>query len=386
MISTSSSERGRQKVLLVDTLSSGNDFGVELPIAIDPLVDLTVFTIKGTRLRTGDCARIIEAFPEYWGSRNKLQKLVDQVRATVRLAVELLRHRNGVVHVQFFRSPAFEIPLYLLLRPFLSRLVYTSHNALPHELKFWHPLAFKLWYLIIDRVHVLSRHTGELLSHKFGIPGSNIVYAPHGSYGRFLRDHPPRAAAATRSRLKLDPDEKIVLYFGLIRPYKGVDRLIDATSYLVGKKTRVVIAGGCAEPLYGELKNRIAANVSRDQILFLHGFVDNQDLSDYLAVADVVVFPYQHIYQSGAVLLAMTYGKPVIVSDLDGFREYVHHGETGWVVDTKDADAFAASINAVLDNDKLSTRVGDAARNACENEFSWPHVAKIIANQVYRDD
>ena len=369
-------------MLVVDTLSSGNDFGVELPTALEPLVDLTVFTIKGTRLTSTDCSHIIEAFPEYWGKRSKALKLLDQLRATALLAMELIKHRKGVVHVQFFRAPAIEFPLYFLLRPFLARLVYTAHNALPHEQKFWQPFTARLWYLIIDHVHVLSHHTAAVLTARFGVDASRITHAPHGSYDRFLRDHPPAAVQTTRTRLKLKPEEKMVLYFGLIRPYKGVDRLIDAASFLPNG-VRVVIAGGCGEPLLGQLRERIATSSAKDKILFLHGFVNNQDMSDYMEAADVVVFPYLHIYQSGALLQAMTFGKTVVVSDLAGFREYVQHDATGWVSNTSDPRAFAADIELLLNDPARAARIGAGAKDACAHEFSWDRIARQITSKVY---
>src|SRR5262249_30097937 len=82
------------KVLLVDTLSSSNDYGVDLVRALAPLVRLTVFTVKGTHLGERDCARLLPLFPEYWGRRSRLGKFFDEVLATLHLAVELWRHRR----------------------------------------------------------------------------------------------------------------------------------------------------------------------------------------------------------------------------------------------------------------------------------------------------
>lgn len=376
----------KKSVLLVDTLSATNDFGVELPLALDPLVSLTLFTIKGTRVRQGDCARIIVAFPEYWGSRSKFAKLVDQCRATWTLARELYRHRKGVVHVQFFRSAVFELPLYIIMRPFLTRIVYTAHNALPHECSALQRIGLTLWYRIVDRVHVLSRHTGEQLHRYFGVSQTRIVYAPHGNYDRFLRDHPPASKSETRIRLGVRSDEQIVLFFGLIRPYKGVARLIDAAPHIESDRCRILIVGACAEPLVSELRSSIESSVARRQISFLPSFVETQDLSDYIAAADVVVFPYLNIYQSGAVLMAMSYGRPVITSDLDGFREYIKDGENGWLVDTANSIVFGKLINQVISEPSRAEAVGAAARRSCDGEFNWRQIAETIVLKAYADD
>jgi glycosyltransferase involved in cell wall biosynthesis len=119
-------------------------------------------------------------------------------------------------------------------------------------------------------------------------------------------------------------------------------------------------------------------------ITFLPGFVENKQLSSLLAAADLVVFPYTHIYQSGAVLLAMSFGKPVLVTDIDGFREYVRDGQTGWLTDTSSATLFAAAMDNALQNVEALADVGRAARRACDTDFSWPHIAQTIVQKLYR--
>ncbi|MBL8376624.1 MAG: glycosyltransferase family 4 protein [Burkholderiales bacterium] len=372
-------------MLLVDTLSSANDFGVDLAVALDPLVDLTVLTVKGSRLRAGDCARVIEAFPEYWGRSGRFAKLMDQLAAMLMLTREIWRHRHGAIHVQFFRVAWMEMPLYLLLRPLMARLIVTAHNALPHERRFWHKWTARVWYRRLDCIHVLSRHTGEILQSQFGVAAERILYAPHGCYARFLRDHPPAAAAGTRERLGVALGEHLVLYCGLMRPYKGVDRLIDAATRLATPGTRIHAAGRCAEPLLGELRDRLKKADLGERFRLVPQFVENQELSDLLAAADLVVFPYHHIYQSGAVLLAMTYGKAVLTSDLAGFREYVRHGESGWICDTTDPVAFGAAIDLLMRDEALRNRLSSAARLACETEFAWDQIAHAIAGAYARE-
>ena len=98
----------RPKVLLVDTLSATNDFGVELPLALAEYVDLTVFTLRGTRLSSQPGMAVLIAFPEFGGARSKLQKLGTQIVATCQLARALWAYRRDVIHVQAFRSITLE--------------------------------------------------------------------------------------------------------------------------------------------------------------------------------------------------------------------------------------------------------------------------------------
>lgn len=365
-------------VLLVDTLSSTNDFGVELAMALDSLVNLTVFTIKGTQIKAGQCRRVIEAFPEYWGRSGKLEKLADQIKALVKLATEIWRHRKGVVHVQFFRSLGFELPLYIILRPFVQRLVLTAHNALPHERKWWHKPVYKLWYRTIDRIHVLSDYNRSLMVREMGVNPDKIHVVPHGSYERFKEEYSPIPVTQIRKELSLDDNEKVVLFYGAIRPYKGVDRLVRAFAKIATPNVRLIILGECD----AAGKDKLAALIRKlhisSQVIFQPRFVPNQELSNFIAVADIIVFPYIHIYQSGALLLAMTYGKPVIVSDLDGFREYVSDSESGVICKTEDPKTLAFAIDRLLQDIVLRSRLGKRARELCETDFSWSVIGRNI--------
>lgn len=370
----------KRKVLFVDTLSSVNDFGVELPIALDACSDLTVFTIKGTRLQPQDCQHLIVAFPEFWGKRSKISKILDQFKATVQLARQLWKHRHGVVHVQFFRSLAHELPLYLFMRPFLKQLVCTVHNVLPHESAWWHSPVYRLWYKSLDRIHVLSRHTGEKLVTEYNVPISSIIYAPHGDYARFYAAHPPAHADITRTQLSIKKDECMLLYYGLIRPYKGVDRLIEACAYLKAPNARIVIAGGCSPEVEKIYRDRLAELGLHDRVQFLAGHLSNQYMSDLIAASDVVLFPYHHIYQSGALLMALTYGKPTITSDLRGFREYIEDGRSGVACATENPHEFARQMDLMAQDPQRREQMGDNAVRLTIERYQWPRIAQTIVN------
>jgi glycosyltransferase involved in cell wall biosynthesis len=371
-------ENYKKPVLLVDTLSSTNDFGVELARALDPLVDLTVFTIKGTRIKAVHCQKIIEAFPEFWGKRSKLQKLADEFQAIIRLSREIWRHREGSVHVQFFRSFLFELPVYLMLRPFMNNLVFTAHNALPHEQKWWHKQMYSLWYRTVDRIHVLSDYTRRLLIENMGVKPEKILVVPHGSYKNFKEEFPPADSTQTLKELEINTDNKVVLFYGLIRQYKGVDRLLHAFAGVVTPNVQLVIAGGC-----DDVNKEVLTTLIRDlhissRVKFQPRYIPNQELSNLIAASDIIVFPYTHIYQSGAVLLAMTYGKAIVVSDLEGFKEYVVDNESGVICGTEDSASLASTLDQLLSDKSKQMRLGARAQELCETNFSWQSIGRNL--------
>lgn len=367
-----------RSVLLVDTLSATNDYGVELPLALDPLVDLTVFTLHGTRLRADQCRRLVVAFPEYGGPRSHLAKLITEIMATARLVREIWRHRHGVVFVQFFRYTPFEFPVYLLLRPFLRCLSCTAHNVLPHEPRWWHRPLYAIWYRLVDRVHVLSRGTADRLVTEFGVPPRKLVHAPHGNYDRFRIDHPVPEVRSVRQELGLTDDHVLVLFYGLIRAYKGADLLIAAAARMTQSKVVIVIAGGCEPDVQRQLQQQVV-DVGLDSRLQLRfGFLEPERLAACIEAADVAVFPYRHIDQSGALMLAMTYGKAILASDIPGFREYLDGGQLGLLCDAHDRDAFAQALDRLAADPALRADLGQRARLAAATTYAWPTMARTL--------
>lgn len=374
----------RPKVLLVDTLSATNDFGVELPLALAEFADLTVFTLIGSRLTSQPGLSVVTGFPEFGGPRSKLQKLGTQFMATFKLAKALWAHRRDVIHVQAFRSIVLELPVYTLLRPFLKTLVCTVHNVLPHERTWWQPIAYGHWYRMLHVAHVLSTHTGQALVERFGLRPERVLFAPHGNYEIFLKGHPPVATKVVRELLGLPEDHALVFFFGLIRQYKGVDLLIEAVQRMRTTQVTILIAGGCEDSMQTEINAALGKRQTGPRIDVRFGYVAQQSLSNCLAAADVVVFPYRHIYQSGALMLALTYGKAIVASDIAGFREYLQQGETAVLCDATKAQALAAVIDRLLSDPQYRARLGDNARRAALTTYSWASIARTISEGYAR--
>jgi glycosyltransferase involved in cell wall biosynthesis len=373
----------RPRVLLVESLSGGNAFGVELVRALAQDVQLTVVTVEDTRLTPGDCQRLLPVLPRFGGGR-RLRKLVRELRGAARLAWELWRHRRDSVHVQTFRVTALEAPLYFLLRPGLRRLVVTAHNALPHEPRGWHRAFFTRWYRLADRVHVLSTHTRDRLIGELGVAPDKLLLTPHGNYEGFVSDHPANAGPACRSSFDIPQDARVVLFFGLIRRYKGVDRLLEAFELLAkADDLHLVIAGDAAPALAREIDEAIARNAAKARIRLRPRFSSDAELAALLRMADVVVLPYAHVYQSGALLLAMSFGKAIIASDIPGLREYLDDGVEGVLCDTSKPTHLAREILALAREDARREALGAAAREASLESYAWDGIARQIEG-LYR--
>ncbi len=260
-----------------------------------------------------------------------------------------------------------------------ARVVYTAHEPRADTGDGWPE---SLRYTAADAILVHSSNGVKDLTTR-GIPESKIVQIHHGNYLHFCRRVELSPEAAKRS-LGLQPADRVVLFFGTIAPYKGLDALIDALGALrdAGLLPYLVVAG---EPLedVGAYRRRVHALGLTERVVFDLRYIPFAELPKYFLSADVVVFPYRRIYQSGVLQLAYGYGRPVVATAVGGVGEAVAEDGTGVVVPPGDPPALAAALRAVLSNPGMAEEMGRRAYRAAEDKYSWRAIAQTIEG-VYR--
>ena len=204
-----------------------------------------------------------------------------------------------------------------------GRLAWTVHNILPHAARFEDEEA-RLSADIAERcdvIHTMAAATPDIVAPWFTLPPDKILQVPHPSYIGAYEDRISREQA--RHELGLTPDEIVHVVLGAIRPYKGLAELLDAWDAIAGDGTarRLVIAGGPTEEAgVAELLDRAAAHPS---VLLHAGQVAPAAVQIYLRAADNAVLPYVRSLNSGALLLALTFGLPAVVPTGGGLAEVV---------------------------------------------------------------
>jgi len=254
-----------------------------------------------------------------------------------------------------------------------GRLVWTVHNILPHATRFEDEEA-RLSADVAERcdvIHTMAVATPEIVAPWFRIPPEKILQIPHPSYIGAYEDRISREQA--RHELGLAPDEKVHVVLGAIRPYKGLSELLNAWDTIAGDGTarRLVIAGGPTDEAgVDELLDRAAAHPS---VLLHAGPVAPADVQIYLRAADNAVLPYVRSLNSGALLLALTFGLPAVVPAGGGLAE---------VVDERFARSFAiddpASLVAALRD--IETLEPEVAR-AGALEAAVRHAPAVISER-----
>jgi glycosyltransferase involved in cell wall biosynthesis len=257
------------------------------------------------------------------------------------------------------------------------QVVGLMHNACSHDASGWDTWLVHRLLGRLDRAWTLSAKVAmEIELMRDGLAVDTLFHP--------LYDHFPDRISAEDARrlLHLPPAEEahVVLYFGLIRPYKGLDVLIDAISILeqerlagvAEKPVYLVIAGEC----YGEwepYQNAIDASAAADFIQIHARFIPDHEVALFFSAADCVALPYRKASQSGVTAIALHYGIPIVASDVGGLAEYILPGETGTLVPHsgtvhEDAIRFSTALRTTLAG---QWNRNHAAFDQARARFSW---------------
>lgn len=250
-----------------------------------------------------------------------------------------------------------------------GRLVWTVHNVVSHEVAY-EAEEVRLSREIIARcavVHVMAERTPEVVASTYELPRDRLLVVPHMSYAGAYEDHVSRLDA--RHRLGILPDELVFLVLGAIRPYKGLDALLDAWQSLPPGRRRLVVAG---KPLDDASSAGFLERAAVDPTVVLDArAIPSEEMQVFLRAADVVVLPYRDSLNSGALLLGLTFGLPAIVPAGSGLADLVKPG-FGRTYDpaTPSGLADALAEAAPLAKPKARAAAGAAAAAVSPAEIS----------------
>jgi len=220
------------------------------------------------------------------------------------------------------------------------------HNLIPHEKRFFDTFFNRIFVKSYDGFIVLSESVKkDLLAID---PSAKHCLLKHPSYNQFGEKIARKEAAAA---LGLDPTKKILLFFGLIRNYKGLDLLLQAFSNL-NKEFILLIAG----EVYGDeitYTNLISKSKNKN-IHFVNQFIDEQDVKLYFSVADLCVLPYKSATQSGIQALANSFCLPVLISNVGGLAEDIVDEKNGFILNDINPLAIQNKIEEIFNENKLT--------------------------------
>jgi glycosyltransferase involved in cell wall biosynthesis len=287
---------------------------------------------------------------------------------------DMLRLRRridaDVVHYQWLTMPALDARLLPARRP----RVMTAHYVLPPRPSRRQVSGARRLFGSMDAVVAHSEHGAARLREEVGLDPARIRVIPHGAFDYFTRLPQEKPLPA-----ELEGAEgPVILFFGLLRPYKGLDTLLRAFRQLEGAELWIV---GNPRIDLGPLR-RLAAGVP-GRVRFVTRFVEDAEVPAIFRRADLVVLPYRDAEQSGVLYTGLAFGKPLVLSSVGGFPEVAATG-AGRLVAPEDSGALARELGELIADPAARERLAEAARAAAAGPYSWDAVAAQTLD-LYRE-
>ncbi|MGO9751717.1 MAG: glycosyltransferase family 4 protein [Solirubrobacteraceae bacterium] len=301
------------------------------------------------------------------GSRLRLAaKLAQQVPDM--LSYRAVARGADVVHFQWLAVQALD--RYLLPR---RPLVLTAHDLLPREPRPGQLRAQRRLYETVDAIVVHSRYGRDALVGGLGVDAEKVHVIHHGAFEHLTRQphEEPLPSALQEAR------GPVVLFFGLLRPYKGIGVLLEAWRGVAGAELWIV---GRPRMDLAPLRARAGATVR-----FEPRFVSDAQLPAFFRAADIVVLPYartERFDQSGVLAAALAFGKAIVLSDVGGFAEVAATGAARLVA-PQDPDALRACLSELVADPAAREQLAQAARAVAADSYSWDAAARSTL-ELYR--
>ena len=252
----------------------------------------------------------------------------------------------------------FDRTLLMLYYKLLAKKVaLTAHNVNAGKRdandSFLNRLTLKIQYRLADHIFVHTELMKRELLEEFGVKTSVVTVVPFG-----INNSVPNSKltpAEAKQGLGIESGTKTILFFGSIRPYKGLVYLISAFKEIAERNPayRLIIAGERrkgSEKYWDEIQRLIGCVINQRQVIQRIEYIPDEETELYFKAADVLALPYTHVFQSGVLFLAHSFGLPVIATDVGSIREDIVEGKTGFLCRPCDSGDLASTIDRYFES------------------------------------
>src|SRR5262249_42791941 len=270
-----------------------------------------------------------------------------------------------------------------------KRIVLTAHNINARQRdsddSLLNRLTLRIQYRLADHIFVHTDKAKCELVENFGTREARVTAIPFG-----INNSVPVTALTSKEakrRLGIGPEDRTILFYGRITPYKGLEYLAAAFRQVLtrGDNYRLVIAGrpDRCDKYWNGIRGDLREEAQRGKVVLRAEFISDDETEVYFKAADVLVLPYRHIYQSGVLFLSLSFGLPVLAADVGSLKDDIVEGKTGFVFHAEDPSALARALDRYFASDlfaDLESRRSEI-RACAAKRHSWDAVGQSTMSE-----
>jgi len=269
-------------------------------------------------------------------------------------------------------TPPF-LTLFYLIKIFTkTKIILICHNIYPHEKRVLDKLCMKIIFNVADYLIVHSKSSVEEISKITGIKKVINCFLPN--FDIFSTKKTPTNIVSIKNKLNLK--ERVILFFGIVRKYKGLIYLIKALPNVIKEVNADLLIVGefwDKKQKYIDLIHKLKVE---NNVKIIDRYLPNEEVEKYFKIADVVVLPYISGSQSAIIQIAYVFNKPVITTDVGGFSEAVIDGKTGFVVPPKNHKELSKKILKFFKLKNRNNFIKNIKKE--KKKYSWENYIKLL--------
>ena len=285
----------------------------------------------------------------------------------------------SIFHFHIFYTNFLVLFNLLLVKLCLGKVVLTIHDVDSFAKKENKQIS-NLIYMIADLVLTHNQFSKEHILKTYPYLNGKIFIIPHGNYTPFINVRNDKIAS--RIYLGLDQRKKVILFFGMIKKVKGLDVLLESFKKVVDKHPDIIllIAGRPWKDDFCNYQQIIEKNNLENNIVLHTRYIPQNDVEHYYCASDLVVLPYKKIYQSGVLMMALSYERPVLVSDLPPLKEVINDNQNGFLFKSENSNDLAKKLNIILSSSEKLEKVQKNGYKLINEKFGWDAIGRLTLN------
>ena len=372
-----------KKVAIIDTLGEHEGsfhfytFGQCIGL-INNNVDVSLYTNNETKNPNIKKLKFYSFYNNLFSSK---LKLVSGIRWIIGSLKSIIHAR--ISNISFFHFHIFYINILvlfniLLVKILFGKVVVTIHDVHSFSNQVRFNFAKKIFYDLTDLILTHNNFSKNEIT-KIVPKNLNIHIVPHGNYLPFIEIEKDKLKS--KKKLKLQENKKIILFFGLIKEVKGLEVLLKSLKKVVEqhKDIRLLIAGKIWKNDFSKYQKIIDEQKLNDYCILHTKFIPQSLVKHYYAASDLVVLPYKRIYQSGVLMMTLSYEKPVLVSDLPPLTEVINDKVNGYVFKSENSDNLSFKLNEIFSEHEKLSNISNQGYKEVKEKFDWNSVGYLTA-------
>lgn len=336
-----------------------------------------LYTCDETREQGSDAIRLHKYFRDIYGKDRKLVRAGRYIRGLLKSLAEIRHNAASLVHTHIFHFNVREVWTIAMIRLHGFRCVATVHDVESVSGKKGGGILVSLTLRLVNGVIVHNEFSLNELQKHADRQRKKARYCVIPS-GNYINTCHAMEQSAARRKLGIADAAQVILFFGQLKKTKGLDVLAAAIPGIVDEHRDAcfMVAGREYDAKYDDYKAMIPADMLANNCRFFTRFIREDEIDDFYSSADIVVLPYRKIYQSAVLLMAMSYGKCVVASNIPGMTGVVEEGINGFLFNDGDSDDLARVISRLLKDPDLRNSAASKGFETMQQQHDWKDIAQ----------